>query len=222
MRVAPRFVLGVFAAAAAASLGVTASASAALSLGPIDLGATVTNVENLNVLGTCGDQDMSAVFRPWGDPALYVLAPNGDFAAKGDWDLNDEARLVTAPSPRGTGRVLSLANGGEAVSPVTCLSAGHPTIRLFARNTGAAASKLQVTVLTRDGNGRVTELPVATLTAGSSWHPTPIIPVVVNLFALTSADGALPVTFRFKAVGGGAAAARWQLDDFYVDPFKGH
>jgi hypothetical protein len=221
MRPAPRFLLGLL-AAATASLGVTASASAALSLGPIDVGATVQNVVKLDVLGTCGDQDTSAVFRPWGDPSQYVLAPNGDFTAMGDWDLDADAQLVTAPSPRGTGRVLSLADGGEAVSPVTCLSVGHPTIRLFARNTGAAGSKLQVTVLMQGANGNVTELPVATVTAGASWNPTPIIPVVVNLFALTSANGALPVSFRFKAVGGGSKAARWQLDDLYVDPFKGH
>ena len=95
MRAAPRFFLGLF-AAAAASLGVTASASAALSLGPVDLGATVQNVVKLNVLGTCGDQDTSAVFRPWGDFSQYVLAPNGDFAATGDWDLDGDAQLVTA------------------------------------------------------------------------------------------------------------------------------
>jgi hypothetical protein len=221
MRAAPRFFLGLF-AAAAASLGVTASASAALSLGPVDLGATVQNVVKLNVLGTCGAQDTSAVFRPWGDFSQYVLAPNGDFAATGDWALDGDAQLVTSASPRGNGRVLSLGDDGEAVSPITCLSVGHPTIRLFARNTGAAGSKLQVSVLMRGSNGTFTESPVATLTAGSAWNPTPIVPVVVNLFALTSADGALPVSFRFKAVGAGAKAGKWQLDDLYVDPFKGH
>ncbi len=221
MRAAPRLILGLF-AAVAASLGVTASASAALSLGPIDLGATVTNVVKLNVLGTCGDQDSAAVFRPWGDFSQYVLAPNGDFATAGDWDLSGDAQLVTTASPRGNGRVLSLGDDGEAVSPITCLSVAHPTIRLFARNAGAAGSRLEVTVLMRGSNGTFTELPVSTLTADSSWNPTPIIPVVANLFALTSANGALPVSFRFKAVGSGARAGKWQLDEFYVDPFKGH
>ncbi len=221
MRAAPRLVLG-FLAAATASLAVTASASAALSLGPVDLGATVQNVVKLNVLGTCGDQDTSAVFRPWGDLSQYVLAPNGDFATAGDWDLDGDAQLVTTASPRGNGRVLSLGDDGEAVSPVTCLSVGHPTIRLFARNAGAAGSKLQVSVLMRGAGGKVTEVPVSTLTADASWDPTPIIPVVANLFALTSADGALPVSFRFKAVGSGSKAGKWQLDEFYVDPFKGH
>jgi hypothetical protein len=167
MRAAPRLFLGLF-AAVAASLGVTASASAALSLGPIDLGATVTNVVKLNVLGTCGDQDSAAVFRPWGDFSQYVLAPNGDFATAGDWDLSGDAQLVTTASPRGNGRVLSLGDDGEAVSPITCLSVVHPTIRLFARNAGAAGSRLEVTVLMRGSNGTFTELPVSTLTAGSS------------------------------------------------------
>jgi hypothetical protein len=47
-----------------------------------------------------------------------------------------------------------------------------------------------------------------------------IMPVVANAFALISPGGYLPVSFRFKALG--ATAGQWQIDDLYVDPFKGH
>jgi len=218
MRLRSRFLLGPL-AALAASLAVTAPASAALSLGSLDLGATVATVGKVAGLGTCGDQDTSAVFRPWGDLSQYVLAPGGDFSSAAGWDL-DGAQVASGSSPKSSGRILSLGNDGEAVSPVTCLSLGHPTIRLFARNTGAAASRLQVTVLFGGSDGKTYELPVATLQSGASWSPTPILPVVANVFALTSPGGYLPASFRFRAVG--ASSGQWQIDDLYVDPFKGH
>jgi hypothetical protein len=93
-------------------------------------------------------------------------------------------------------------------------------VRRFARNTGAPGSRLQVTVLFGGSNGRSYELPVGTLQSGASWSPTPIMPVVANAFALISPGGYLPVSFRFKAAG--ATAGQWQIDDLYVDPFKGH
>jgi hypothetical protein len=216
MRLAPRLVFGLL-SALIASFAVTATAPAAPAL---DLGGTIAQVGSLAGIGTCGDQDTSAAFRPWGDIAQYVLAPSGDFSSAAGWDFAG-ARITSAASPKSSGRVLSIADGGAAVSPITCLSLGHPTIRLFARNTGGSTSRLRVTVLFGGRDGRRYELPVATLQSGGSWSPTPIMPVVVNLFAVVSPGGYMPVSFRFQEIGSGSAG-RWQIDDLYVDPFKGH
>jgi hypothetical protein len=215
MRLAPRFALGLL-SALAASLAITAPASAAAGL---DLSGTVSDVGKLVGIGTCGDQDLSQVFRPWGDIAQYVLAPSGDFSSATGWDFSG-AKIASGASPKSSGRVLAFADGGAAISPVVCLSLLHPTVRLFAHNTGAAGSRLRVTALFGGSDGRKYELPVATLQAGASWSPTPIMPVVLNLFAAISPGGYMPVSFRFAEVG--SAAGQWQIDDLYVDPFKGH
>jgi hypothetical protein len=169
----------------------------------------------------CGEQAPSKVFWPWGDAADYVLAPNGGFASTAGWDLDEDARVVVAPSPSGVGNVLSLADGAEAVSPVMCIRADHPTIRLFARNTGRARSRLEVTVLYEDTSGHVRELTVARLNGGTAWSPTAIIPIYVNLLAAYSPAGVTPVAVHFRAIDV-SEGGRWQLDDLYVDPFKGH
>jgi hypothetical protein len=214
MRLAPRFLMALL-SAATASLAVTATASAAT----LDLAGTVAQVGQLAGLGTCGNQVSSAAFRPWGDPLQYVLAPSGDFTTPDSWELHS-AKIVTSASPKSGGRALALADGGSAISPVTCLSLLHPTLRLFARNTGASGSRLRVIVLFGGSSGRANQLQVATLQAGSAWSPTPIIPVLANLFSVLSPGGYAPVSFRFEEVG--SQAGQWQIDDVYVDPFKGH
>jgi hypothetical protein len=176
----------------------------------------------LTAFAACGTPRASAAFSAWGDGASYVLAPGGDFASPVAWLVNDHAAVDAAPSPSGDDRVLSLEDGGEAVSPVICIRADHPTIRLFARNTGAADSRLEVSVLYEDTDGHVKELRVARLLSGSAWSPTTVIPIYVNLLATYSPDGITPVAIRFKATGVKSRSGRWQLDDLYVDPWKGH
>src|SRR6478736_1344912 len=64
------------------------------------------------------NQDVSRPFVPWGDSALYFLAPNGDFSAGADgWH---GGAVVGDSSPLSGGGALSLGDGDRATSPGVC------------------------------------------------------------------------------------------------------
>src|SRR3954454_6623167 len=170
-------------------------------------------------LADCGEVTTGNAFEQWGDPADYFLAPQGDFSRSDRWALNDRARVDAEDD----NDLLSLDEGGEAVSPVLCITPDRPTIRFFARNDGGAEeSRLEVSVLFEGTDGKVQRLKVARLRAGDDWRPAIAIPLYVNALASFAADGTAPVAIQFRAVGIQAKLGRWQVDDLYVVPFKGH
>jgi hypothetical protein len=168
----------------------------------------------------CPDQPLARTFQPWLDPAWYMAAPDGGLEAGGEgWTLGGGAAVVAGNEPfyvgdRGDGRSLALAPGATATTPAVCIGVEHPTLRFFARNTGSAASTLEVSVVFRDLLGQTRSLPVGAIVAGDAWAPTPVVPVLVNLLSLL---GDQQVAFRFAAPGDGG---EWTIDDVYVDPYK--
>jgi hypothetical protein len=163
----------------------------------------------------CPDQQLDRTFLPWLDPAWYTQAPNGGLE-DGDsgWTLERGAAVVDGNEPyrvggSGDAHSLALPPGASATTAPMCIGVEHPTLRLFARNTGSPASVLTVSVVSGD-----LSLPVGLVTARSSWAPTPVVPVVVNLLSLL---GDQQVAFRFTAADG---RGEWTIDDVYVDPYK--
>src|SRR3954463_10831602 len=90
----------------------------------------------------CSQQSLSQTFLPWLDVAWYVPAPAGGFeGGAGDWTLTGGAEIVGGNDPYLAGeRSLALPGGASATSAPMCIGIEHPTIRLFARNTGAPDS----------------------------------------------------------------------------------
>src|SRR3954454_25158696 len=128
-------------------------------------------------LAGCGDTTTSNAFGQWGDPADYFLAPQGDFSSSDRWTLNDHARVAADDGDA----ALVLQEGGEARSPVICVTRDRPTIRFFARNDrGAATSRLEVSVIYEGADGHAKSLRVAQLRAGQQWAPAVAIPIYVN------------------------------------------
>jgi hypothetical protein len=164
----------------------------------------------------CPEQSLSQTFLPWLDVAWYVPAPDGGFEGGAeDWTLANGAAVVDGNDPYlGGARSLALPGGASATSAPMCIGLEHPTIRLFARNTGAPGSALGVSVVFSDPLGVKRSLPVGVVGAGDTWSPTPILPIVVNLLALT---GDQRVSFRFTALDD---RGEWTIDDVYVDPYK--
>jgi hypothetical protein len=164
----------------------------------------------------CPEQPLSQTFLPWLDVAWYVPAPDGGFeGGTGDWTLANGARVVDGNDPYLAGdRSLALPGGASATTAPMCIGIEHPTIRLFARNTGAPDSALAVSVVFRDPLGVKRSLPVGLVGAGDAWSPTPILPIVVNLLALT---GEQQAAFRFTALDD---RGEWTIDDVYVDPYN--
>jgi hypothetical protein len=168
----------------------------------------------------CPEQPLDRTFAPWLDPAWYTQAPDGGFeSGASGWTLERGAAVVDGNEPyfvggSGDASSLALPPGGSATTAPMCIGIEHPTLRFFARNTGDPTSALTVSVVFRDLLGVRRSLPVGVVSAGSSWAPTPVVPVVVNLLSVL---GDQQVAFRFTAAD---SRGEWAIDDVYVDPYK--
>jgi hypothetical protein len=185
---------------------------------------TASAVALPSVLGSCGDQPLARPFVRWLDPAQYTLAPNGDLESDGAWRLDGGARIVAGNESFSVGgasdrRSLALPAGSSATTGWMCVGLEHPTLRLFVRNNGPLLSTLRVDVMFRDVFGVVRALPVSVVANGRSWRPTLPIVYLANVPTwLLPLGGPSAVAFRFVPQSSGA---NWQIDDVYVDPFRG-
>jgi hypothetical protein len=198
----------------AAALGATA-ATVAAAAPAAQAGPVVTSADD------CAAETATQPFLPWLDPANYVLVDDGGFEAGGTgWTRRgatvgegNEHWRVRAPQDD---RRLEL-DGGSATTPLTCVGLGHPTMRFFARNTGAATGILTVKVVARTSLGLPLKLTIGTVSNPTrAWAPTLPMPVVANLLTLLPSERTR-VAFEFTASGPGSA---WQIDDVYVDPYS--
>lgn len=163
---------------------------------------------------SCDEGTSSQVFLPWLDVANYFIAPGGDFES-GPWQ---GGTVVSGNEPwnvtGGGANSLRVASGGSVTSPVVCVGIEYPTIRLFAKSSGASVlSSLKVEVLFEDATGATQSLAIGSVSPGS-WNVTPAYAVVANLLPLLPGEKT-PVAFRFTPEGTGD----WQIDDVHVDPY---
>ncbi|HWT25871.1 MAG TPA: hypothetical protein VN213_20365 [Solirubrobacteraceae bacterium] len=170
-------------------------------------------------LSPCDGAELSKPFTPWLDAANYKLAPGGDFEGSlAGWTLSGGARTVAGGEPWAvTGepstRALALPAGASAVTAATCVNAGAPTLRFFARSTGGLLPLLKVDLLYRDGLFRLVSVPVGVVVPGSAWRPT--LPMLTaSVLAAAVAGGEAPLSVRFTALSGS-----WEIDDVFVDPY---
>src|SRR5262245_37799503 len=156
-----------------------------------------------------------------GDKSDYVLAPGGDIEGPlAGWTLSGGAQAVTGSAPAVSGgkpgaRSLRIPAGGSATTAPMCVGAHSPYFRFQARNGGTGRLKVQMVVL--DGPKFTGVRDLGTITAGSSWAPTPQISISQGILGVNgSSDSQATVSFRFTPVGAG----NWQVDDVYLDPFR--
>jgi hypothetical protein len=192
---------------AAAALFILPAASA--SAGLIDTSA-------------CDSAAVSQPFAQWGDGSSYKLVPGGDFEGTlPGWTLRGSAGKTTGSESFGvTGRVgasaLSLAPGASATSPATCVNAGAPTYRFFARSSGGLLGVLpllKVDLVYRDNVLGLVPLPLGTAVPSSSWAPSPTL-ITGSLVAGLLDNGVSELSLRFTSLTG-----TWRIDDVFVDPW---
>jgi hypothetical protein len=174
----------------------------------------------LSASAICGFGAQSQVFLPWGDPASYGLAPQGDLSSTSLWSLkNVDPSPDHDPFVGGAGSLLFSRGDSEAVTPVMCVNVDNPSIRVFLADRGGnGKAKLQVKVLYEGVDGAVHNLTLAQLHVDEAWQPSVVIPMGVNLLAAVSANGWTPVAFDFK-VRGLQKGETFSLDGIYVDPW---
>lgn len=174
----------------------------------------------LSAEAVCGDGAATEVFSAWGDESAYVPAPEGDLETTNGWTLNKHAGRAEN-SPYGGGQSsLFLPDHGEAISPAFCVSTAHPTIRLFAANTGDEESLLEIEILYENVDGHVKKLKVAKLRGRTAWAPTTVVPIHVNVLGAATEDGFTAIAIKFKAKDVKSKTGGWKVDDLYVDPLK--
>jgi hypothetical protein len=202
-----------------AALAATAAvATAAVFAAPASAGILTASASD------CGDETLTKPFAQFGDSANYKLVRNGAFeTGTTGWTLTGGARVVTGNEPwkvggSGHAKSLVLPAGSSAISPVSCVGLGEPTLRFFAKKNRAALlglSTLTVTVYVKTSLGLTVPVPVGTVLNGGQWKATPQLLIVANLLPLLPGDRT-PVAFQFTPVLGD-----WQMDDLYVDPWRG-
>lgn len=176
--------------------------AAALSL-PVAARADPVN------LNPCNNAALSRPFAPWADVSWYELAPGGDFESL-DWTFQGGAHLVAGSEPYAStgeqgGFSLSLPDGASVQSPLTCVDAAYPSIRLFIAGTGLVA----VDVL----SGTL-DIPCGVAVAWGRWLPTPVMITGSAVMAAVS-GGTAEVSLRLTALTGNP-----QIDDVWVDPWN--
>jgi hypothetical protein len=170
-------------------------------------------------------QPLSQPFVPWADIASYALAPDGGLEGGGaGWSLAGSAATAAGNESYHVGNAadstsLSVPSGSSAISAPTCVGLLWPTIKLFTRSSATGfMSSLRVEVLFDSAlTGATRALPIGVALPSGSWQPTLPMVMVMNTFGALSKDGMIPVAFRFTPVGSGS----WQIDDLYVDPWRG-
>jgi hypothetical protein len=174
---------------------------------------------------TCPNYDVDQYFLPWLDPMYYTLAPNGGLESGSDgWNLSGDAAVVSGNETYQLGGAtdshsLSLPPSSSATTTPICVTLLDPTLRLFVVNTGSLRSDLKVEALYTDAFGNSRAATVALLSGRRSWTATVPLPFQAQLTnppLLT--DGTTSVAFRFTPVG---TKGSWNIDDVFVDPFKG-
>ena len=197
-------------------LGMTAVAATVFA------GAGSANAALLTRSATdCNAGPDAQVFLPWGDQSNYDLVPGGAFQA-GDpsWTTNGGAGVFSGGEPwnvsnSASGASLSLPDSSSATSPTFCVGIQDPTVRLFAQNTGSSNSTLAVDVNFWGPLGIPLSAQIGSISGDSTWQPTSIMPILVNLLTLLPGNET-PVSLTFVPHGSGG---NWQIDDVYVDPF---
>ena len=170
--------------------------------------------------------ELSQVFLRYADPALYYLAPQGDFE-RSAWS---GGRRVNGNEPDQVGgatdsRSMRLGPGDVAVSPAVCIGVDHPTMRFYVQRTGVPLPLL-VSVRYTGVDRRTHEVPVgevAPLTG--AWTVTLPTPLLANLVVPIQASGVSPAdptlpTGLVRFVFAAPAGTTWLVDDVYVDPYS--
>ena len=169
--------------------------------------------------GPCPSYPMSQPFKNQLDPLSYTLAPGGSFESASGLTFTGGAKLVAGNetfylNSRSDSRSALIPQGGTVTTGPICVSLDKPVIRFVAkRPTFALLPLMTVEGVYTTKAGATASLPlVGAPLAGGSWAVQ--LPMV-SLGSVLELGDTTMMRFRMRAVVGS-----WQVDDFYVDPWR--
>jgi hypothetical protein len=169
--------------------------------------------------GVCPGYASDTVFSKWLDPFHYTLGPSGSFESTSGLTLTGGAKIVAGNETSyvhgaADHNSLLLPAGATATTGPMCVGLANPTVRFFAKRPSFALLPLMtVEGVYKDKAGVTRSLPfVGTAVAGGGWSLQ--LPFVATGALLELGDHTM-MQFRLRAVTGA-----WQVDDFYVDPWR--
>jgi hypothetical protein len=166
----------------------------------------------------CAARTLSKAFSQWGDMNDYFVVSDGTFEAGAPtWNLSRgvsvAAKLQATWKVNGAAHNfgLSIAKGGRARAPETCLTVGEESFRFFYRTPAVKGATMEVTVKSTSDLGSITSSIILTGNGTAAWAVSPPI-AIPNVLG---EDYQQYVDITFTAAGG-----TWAIDDVMVDPFK--
>ena len=155
----------------------------------------------------------------WLDPMKYTLAPGGAFESSAGLSFTGGAKIVAGNESsyvnNGADKnSVLIPRGGTVTTGPICVGLDKPTVRFFAKRPGFALLPLMTVegVYTTKSGGTASLPLVGVPLAGNSWSLQ--LPFV-SLGSVLELGDTTMMRFRIRAVSGD-----WQIDDFYVDPWR--
>jgi hypothetical protein len=165
--------------------------------------------------GTCPARTTKKAFSRYGDAGDYFFTPNGGFeGGTTGWTLKGGATVVTGNesaflNSTSDKKALKLPANASAQTATICTNPNDQTIRLMVNGT---SGQLKVDAYILSG-GNIRTWSTQVDAGASGWRASPVIQFALGNQYL----GATTIQLTFTALG-----STWQIDDLYVDPFKGH
>jgi hypothetical protein len=171
-------------------------------------------------LAVCPGQTFAQPFEEMGDNNYYTLVEGSQFNNAGEgWQLYGNARILEGRRPDGSrGGILSLGNGGVAVSPPVCVTLQYPTARTWVEEVYGYGA-VSVAVVYGYGYGHYSnssQYSVGQIAShtGRGWELSQSFNVNPQLGG--AEEGVREARFIYSAHGYGDAA--FHIYGLYVDP----
>ncbi len=162
----------------------------------------------------CPSRVMKQAFAKWGDTHQYFLAPNGGFESNlSSWTsgggpsvvAGNEAYYLNSTADKSS---LKMPAGAWVKTGQICTNPEDQTVRLMVK--GATGQLKFDAYIVCNGNIRTWSGQVDG-NGSTSWRPSPVIQFALSGQCNTTAT----IQITFTALG-----STWQIDDFYIDPYK--
>jgi hypothetical protein len=163
---------------------------------------------------TCPTRTLKQAFSRWGDTHQYFFAPNGGFESSlSSWTSGGGPSVVSGNesyylNSSSDTHSLKMPAGAWVKTGQICTNPEDQTVRLMVK--GATGQLKFDAYILCNGNIRTWSGQVDG-NGTSTWRPSPVIQ-----FALSGqCTGTATIQITFTAL-----SSTWQIDDFYIDPYK--